>query len=134
MASIATESADYGTPAPAPAVILAGGETTVTLKGKGKGGRNQELVLSALKIIGDRKGIAILSGGTDGIDGNSPYAGAVCDSQTFKNAHKLNLDIDKFIENNDSSTFFERTGGVIETGKTGTNVMDILIMVVGAVR
>ena len=134
MASIALESANSGTPVPSPAIILAGGETTVTLKGNGKGGRNQELVLSALKIVGRKKRVAVLSAGTDGIDGNSPYAGAVCDSETFENACRFNLDIDKFLENNDSSTFFEKAGGVVKTGKTGTNVMDIIIMVVGTAQ
>jgi len=110
--------------------ILFGGETTVTVTGNGKGGRNQELVLSALKEIKDTNGIVLLSGGTDGIDGNSDAAGAVITADSYRKALSLDLNIDQYLENNDSYSFFKKTGDLIFTGKTGTNVMDIIVMIV----
>ncbi len=110
--------------------LLFGGETTVTVKGNGRGGRNQELVLSALQKIKDTEGIYILSCGTDGIDGVTDAAGAVADCRTYKVAIKEGLDLDKFLKNNDSYTFFSKTGGLVKTGYTGTNVMDITMLLV----
>jgi len=114
-----------------PVCLLFGGETTVTVKGNGKGGRNQELCLSALIEIKDTKSIVLLSGGTDGIDGNSEDAGAVVDSSSYEKAKKLGLDLYKYLENNDSNSLFTKIGDNIKTGYTGTNVMDITIMMVG---
>lgn len=88
--------------------ILFGGETTVTVTGNGKGGRNQELVLSALKEIKDTNGIVLLSGGTDGIDGNSDAAGAVITADSYRKALSLDLNIDQYLENNDSYSFFKK--------------------------
>ncbi|MEA3255701.1 MAG: glycerate kinase [Candidatus Altiarchaeota archaeon] len=113
-----------------PTCLLFGGETTVTLRGEGKGGRNQEMCLSALKEIGDNKNIVFLSAGTDGIDGNSKAAGAVVDYTSYVRAKKLNLCIDEYLNNNDSYNFFKQTGDLIITGPTGTNVMDITILLV----
>ncbi len=113
-----------------PVALLLGGETTVTVKGTGKGGRNQELVLSALKKIKDLCGIYILSAGTDGIDGVTDSAGAVADCRTYKKAKELELDIESYLNNNDSYNFFKKTEGLIKTGYTGTNVMDIIILFV----
>ncbi|ACO03115.1 MAG TPA: glycerate kinase [Persephonella sp.] len=117
-------------PVKKPVCILFGGETTVTVTGNGKGGRNQELVLSALKEIKDTNGIVLLSGGTDGIDGNSDAAGAVITADSYRKALSLDLNIDQYLENNDSYSFFKKTGDLIFTGKTGTNVMDIIVMIV----
>ncbi|WP_457640790.1 glycerate kinase type-2 family protein [Persephonella sp.] len=117
-------------PVKKPVCILFGGETTVTVKGNGKGGRNQELCLSALKEIKETDGIVLLSGGTDGIDGNSDAAGSVISAESFHKAKKLDLNIDLYLENNNSYNFFKKTGDLIFTGKTGTNVMDIIIMIV----
>jgi glycerate 2-kinase len=66
--------------------------------------------------------------GTDGIDGNSPYAGALADGYTLEKAEENDLDIDEFLKNNDSSSFFEKVGGAIKTGYTGTNVADIVVV------
>ena len=110
--------------------LLFGGETTVTVKGNGKGGRNQEMTLSALQEIKEDKNLVFLSGGTDGIDGNSDAAGAVTDYKTYLKSKELNLKIDDYLKNNDSYNFFKKTGDLIITGKTGTNVMDITILIV----
>lgn len=111
-----------------PVCLLFGGETTVTVRGMGKGGRNQELCLAALQEIGNREGLLLLSAGTDGIDGNSEAAGALADAACRKRAQELGLSIDDCLNQNDSFRFFEQTGGLIRTGPTGTNVMDIVIL------
>ena len=102
-----------------------GGETTAEVRGNGRGGRNQELVLRAL--LNGFKG-KIASIGTDGIDGNSPYAGAIADEGTLKIALALGIDPNEYLERSDSSSFFEKVGGAIRTGYTGTNVADITVV------
>jgi len=111
-----------------PAALIMGGETTVTVTGKGKGGRNQELVLSASMKISTLRSTALASIGTDGIDGNSSVAGAIADIFTIKRADRLNLNPYKFLQNNDSYSFFKRLCDTIQTGPTGTNVNDLLIL------
>ncbi len=118
-------------PSEPPFCLLAGGETTVTVRGSGKGGRNQELCLAALREIGNCGGLLLLSAGTDGIDGNSEAAGALADAAGWERARELGLSIDDFLERNDSFRFFEQAGGLIVTGPTGTNVMDIVILLIG---
>lgn len=113
-----------------PVCLLFGGETTVTVKGAGKGGRNQELALAALREIGERDNILLLSAGTDGIDGNSSAAGAIADSGYFKDGAKLGLSIDHFLEDNDANRYFQKVDGLVETGATGTNVMDIVLLII----
>ncbi len=107
-------------------MVLAGGETTVTVKGKGKGGRNQEVALGALSIIDDDALVASLA--SDGID-NSPAAGAFADAEIRKHAYRLKLDPEKYLKRNDSFSFFKRVGGQIMTGVTGTNVSDLFLAV-----
>ena len=111
-----------------PAALIMGGETTVTVTGKGKGGRNQELVLAASIGISGLRNAVLASLGTDGIDGNSDAAGAIADTFTIKRAERLNLDPQKFLQNNDSYSFFKRLGDTIQTGPTGTNVDDLLVL------
>jgi hydroxypyruvate reductase/glycerate 2-kinase len=113
-----------------PACLLFGGETTVTVRGAGKGGRNQELALAALADIGRQNNLLLLSGGTDGIDGNSAAAGAIADSGFFVKATRLGLSIDHYLEENNSNVFFQAVGGLLETGATGTNVMDITLIII----
>ena len=110
------------------AVLIFGGETTVVVKGKGKGGRNQEIALGAIKEI-EGENIVLLSCGTDGKDGNSDAAGAIIDGWSMKKARKKKLSPDSFLQNNDSFTFFRKIGDVIFTKQTGTNVMDVQIVV-----
>jgi glycerate-2-kinase len=111
-----------------PACLISGGETTVTVKGTGKGGRNTELALAFAIEINGSKGITLLSAGTDGTDGPTDAAGAVADGTTVSRAALLRLDPNSHLRNNDSYNFFKREGGLIVTGPTGTNVMDIQIM------
>lgn len=112
-----------------PLALVAGGETTVTVKGKGKGGRNQEVVLAAAIGIHGLSGVAIASVGTDGLDGTTDAAGAVADGTTVGRALKRGLDPESFLENNDSYHFFKKLKDLIITGPTGTNVNDIIIAV-----
>ncbi len=128
--SIGKEILKTENPFKKPVCLLFGGETTVTVKGNGKGGRNQELCLSALNEIKDTENIYLLSGGTDGIDGNSDAAGAVIDKTSYEKSLEKGLSIDKYLENNDSYHFFKETNDLIFTGYTGTNVMDITILLV----
>jgi glycerate 2-kinase len=110
--------------------FLSGGETTVTIHGKGLGGRNQEFVLAAAIALERASGITIFSAGTDGIDGPTDAAGAVADSSTLLRACALKLDLRSFLDNNDSYRFFKRAGGLVKTGPTGTNVMDVRILLI----
>ena len=130
-AAVAKEIASTDQPVRRPACVLSGGETTVTIKGTGKGGRNQEFVLAgALGIEGLPESV-ILSGGTDGTDGPTDAAGAVADGTTVERAKALNLDPIAFLDNNDSYHFFERLGDLLITGPTLTNVMDLRVILVG---
>lgn len=129
LVAIAKESALTGRPVAPPACILAGGETTVTLKGKGKGGRNQEMALSAAMAIGDLS-ITFLACGTDGNDGPTDAAGAVVDGSSLRRAKDLHLRPLSYLTENDSYHFFEKTGELVRTGPTNTNVMDLMIMLI----
>ena len=113
-----------------PLRLISGGETTVTVRGRGKGGRNTELALAFALQIKGIEGIILLSAGTDGTDGPTDAAGAVVNGDSFKRGLSAGLDPLKYLENNDSYTFFKKTGDIFITGPTGTNVMDIQIMVV----
>ena len=110
-----------------PACLIMGGEPTVTLKGKGKGGRNQELVLAFLLAMGRAgKPFYFCSIGTDGTDGPTEAAGAWIDERSFRKALDMKLDMEQFLDNNDSFHFFEKMEQLIITGPTRTNVMDIM--------
>ncbi len=111
--------------------LLFGGEPTVKISGNGLGGRNQHLALLCAKLLHNQAGITILSGGTDGTDGPTDAAGAVVDNQTFSNGNILKLDIDHYLQNCDSYHFFRQEGGLVTTGPTQTNVMDIIIALIG---
>ena len=129
--AIAREVARTGHPVPPPACILSGGETTVTLAGKGLGGRNQEFALAAaMDIDGAPRQIVVLSGGTDGTDGPTDAAGAVADTGTVQRAEALGLTARAYLENNDAYRFFDRLGDLLITGPTNTNVMDLRIILV----
>jgi hydroxypyruvate reductase len=128
--AIAREIRKTGNPIPCPACILSGGETTVTLTGNGKGGRNQEFALTAAFDIADEDRMVVLSGGTDGTDGPTDAAGAIVDTSTIKKATSSGLNPACFLKNNDSYHLFQTTGDLIKTGPTGTNVMDIRIILV----
>ena len=110
--------------------LISGGETTVKVRGNGLGGRNQELALGFAGEIQGMEGITLLSAGTDGIDGPTNAAGAVVDGQTLLKARELGLDLETYLAKNDSYHFLEKTGDLLITGPTGTNVMDLQIAVV----
>ena len=129
-AAIAKEVLLSGNPILPPACILSGGETTVTLKGKGKGGRNQEFALAAALEIAGWEEILVMSAGTDGTDGPTDAAGAFVDGKTVSRGKTMGLDLWSFLEENDSYSFFQKLGDLLITGPTGTNVMDLRIMLV----
>ncbi len=114
--------------------LLSGGETTVTVSGSGRGGRNQELALAFALEIAGKEGIEMLSAGTDGSDGPTDAAGAVVDGRTVERAARFGLDSAAYLANNDSYNFFKeldcRGGGKshLKTGPTGTNVMDLQVI------
>ncbi len=110
--------------------LLFGGEPTVKITGNGLGGRNQHLALLCAKFLLDLRDITILSCGTDGTDGPTDAAGAVIDCQTFNNAQRLNINIEQHIQNCDSYNFFKKEGGLIITGPTQTNVMDMIVILI----
>jgi glycerate 2-kinase len=114
-----------------PLCFISGGETTVTVRGKGKGGRNMELALSFAMEIDGASGITFLSAGTDGTDGPTDAAGAVVDGSTAGAARTLGADPPQFLDENDSYSFFKSIGGLLVTGPTGTNVMDVQVTLIG---
>jgi len=111
-----------------PFMAIAGGETTVTVRGSGKGGRNLQVALSVVKQMANLKDAVFVTLATDGEDGPTDAAGAVVTSETMKRAQALNLDPDAYMNNNDAYTFFEKCGGLIKTGSTGTNVNDLTFL------
>lgn len=108
-------------------IFISGGEPTVTLKGDGKGGRNQEIVLSMVPLLAGSTSV-FASFGTDGIDGMSPAAGAIADGCTMKRALDQKMKVDDYLKRNDSYTFFHNLEDDLITGPTGTNVMDVQIL------
>lgn len=130
LASIAREVSVSGNPVQRPAGMVAGGETTVTVTGKGVGGRNQELVLAAASKLRESDGIVLASLSTDGVDGPTDAAGAVVDGKTVMRALKMGLNPEKFLVENNSYRFFSRLGDLVFTGPTGTNVNDVSVIVV----
>ncbi len=113
-----------------PACLIAAGETTVNVRGEGRGGRNQELVLGAALALRGRGLLLIASMGTDGIDGASHAAGAFADQTTIARAEALGLDAAAALTANDSTPFFEALDDLIVTGPTGTNVMDVQVVLI----
>lgn len=126
--AVAREVRASGRPIKAPACLISGGETTVTLRGNGLGGRNQEFALSAAIALEGIPGVLAFSGGTDGTDGPTDAAGAMADGATVCRARELGLDAAAMLRENDSYHFFEPLGDLLKTGPTGTNVMDIRLV------
>jgi len=130
-AAFAKEVRNSANPIPAPACILCGGETTVTIQGQGKGGRNQEFALASAMIIDGMENIVVLSGGTDGTDGPTDAAGAIADGRTIARARAKHLDPLDFLKRNDSYHFFQALDDLIITGPTRTNVSDVYMILIG---
>jgi len=112
-----------------PLCLLSGGETVVHVRGNGKGGRNMELALNFALEVAGKEGITLLSAGTDGTDGPTDAAGALVDGKTVPAMERERAL--RFLENNDSYSFFQENGGLFITGPTGTNVMDLQILLIG---
>ncbi len=112
-----------------PLCVLAGGETTVTVEGKGRGGRNQEFALALAREIA-ATGIVVLSAGTDGVDGPTDAAGAFVDGSTLQRARECGLNVEAALADNDSFGFFAQLGDLFRCGPTGTNVMDIKVALI----
>jgi len=129
-AAIAKEILNTGNPLQKPACIISGGETTVTIRGQGLGGRNQEFALAAAIEIDGKDEVVILSGGTDGTDGPTDAAGAIADNTTVSRAQALKLNAEAHLSENDSYHFFQPLDDLIITGPTYTNVMDLRLVMV----
>ncbi len=134
LATIALEAGVSSNPVAPPACILAGGETTVTVRGNGKGGRNQEIAISAALRLAEAKGISknivIGSVGTDGTDGPTDAAGAIIDQKTVARARQMGLEPLQHLRRNDTYNLFKQTDELLITGPTGTNVMDLLLALI----
>ena len=129
--ALAKEIQSSGNPLAPPCCLIAGGETTVSIKGEGLGGRNQEPALAAAMDIDGMEDVLILSAGTDGTDGPTDAAGALAMGDTVARAGKKGFSALKYIEENDSYHFFEAIDDLIKTGPTNTNVMDLILVMVG---
>jgi glycerate 2-kinase len=129
-AAVGREVVSYGRPVPRPACIVAGGETTVTVRGGGKGGRNQEMALSAALKIAGLDEVMIVCSATDGTDGPTDATGAIVDGSTTARAVELGLSPGEYLGRNDSYAFFDRLGDLIKTGPTNTNVNDLTFVYV----
>ena len=127
-AAIARQVRTHGQPLEPPCVLLSGGETTVTVRGDGRGGRNCEFALSLGLELNGLAGVYALAADTDGIDGTEDAAGAVVTPQTLASMGRA--EAQRYLDNNDAYSFFERTGGLIRTGPTLTNVNDVRMILV----
>jgi hydroxypyruvate reductase len=128
--AIAAEIRTSGNPVPPPACVLSGGETTVHVRGPGKGGRNQEFALWLIEAAAKIPDSLFFSAGTDGTDGPTDVAGALVDSSSLERARLLHLYPEYFLTRNDSYHFFSSLGDLVKTGPTRTNVMDVRIVLV----
>ena len=129
--AVAKEILKTGHPMEAPACIISGGETTVTIRGNGLGGRNQEFCLAAALDLAELPPrVVILSGGTDGNDGPTDAAGAVVDSRTVARGRDAGMEATDFLCNNDAYHYLEKTKDLLMTGPTKTNVMDVRLVLV----
>jgi hydroxypyruvate reductase len=115
-----------------PGCLIAGGETTVTVRGRGRGGRCQEFALAAALALGDARDLAVLAAGTDGTDGPTDAAGGVVDAGTVDRAKAAGLDPRAALDENDSHTLLATTGDLVVTGPTNTNLLDLYIVVHGS--
>ncbi|MGB5932158.1 MAG: glycerate kinase [Anaerolineae bacterium] len=130
LAALAKEVARYSEPVARPACLVLGGETTVTVKGEGKGGRNQEMALASALAIEGMEDVLILCAATDGSDGPTDAAGAIAEGDTVARARQLGLDAQAYLANNDSYHLFQALSDLIITGPTNTNVNDLAMVFV----
>ncbi len=111
-----------------PFCLIAGGETTVTIKGHGKGGRNQELALAAVHELSGLKDVMLIALATDGDDGPTDAAGAVVTGESAQRAESLGVDATSYLSRNDAYVFFDKLDDLLKTGPTGTNVNDLVFL------
>ena len=130
MAGIAQSCGRHGFPAKKPCLLLSGGETTVTVKGRGRGGRNSEFLLALALALDGAPGIHALAADTDGIDGSEDNAGAFVAPDTLRRARELGLDLPAHLADNDAWPCFDRLGDLLVTGPTRTNVNDFRAILV----
>jgi hydroxypyruvate reductase len=130
MAGIALQARRHGQPAEPPCVLLSGGETTVTVRGRGRGGRNAEFLLALAVQLGGALGISALAADTDGIDGSEDNAGAMVTPDTLARAQAQGLDAKAMLADNDGYGFFSALGDLVVTGPTLTNVNDFRAILV----
>lgn len=128
MAGVAKGLIRHHSPIPPPACIIFGGETTVTVRGEGKGGRNQEMALAASLALDGWESVAVMAVGTDGTDGPTDAAGGIADGAVIARARALNLDPLAYLDRNDSYHFLEKTDALLVTGPTNTNVNDLVLV------
>lgn len=131
MAATALEYADARQPGDPPIVLLSGGETTVTVRRKGRGGRNAEFLLALTLALQGHPGIHAIACDTDGIDGSEDNAGAITGPNSLDRAKAAGLDAQAFLDNNDGYSFFEALGDLVVTGPTLTNVNDFRAILIG---
>jgi hydroxypyruvate reductase len=137
LAAVARQVAMHGQPAAPPCVLLSGGETTVTVRGPGRGGRNVECLLALALALRGLPNVHALAGDTDGVDGQEEVAGALVTPDTLSRARAIGLRAGKMLDDNDAHTFFDALGDAIVTGPTRTNVNDfraVLITAAGSPR
>lgn len=130
MAALAQQVLRHGQPLPGPCVLLSGGETSVTVRGQGRGGRNAEFLLALALALDGLPGVTALACDTDGIDGIEDNAGALIDASTLERARALGLDARVYLDNNDAYSFFEALGDLVVTGPTLTNVNDFRALII----
>jgi glycerate 2-kinase len=130
MAAIAQQVVRHAQPVQAPCVLLSGGETTVTVKGQGRGGRNTEFALAAAMALQGLAGVSVMSMGTDGIDGHCDAAGAIVDEHSLAQMAQLDLKPAEYLDQNDSYTVLSAIGACVHTGPTGTNINDIRALLI----
>ena len=129
LGAMAKDICEFGNPVRPPACLIVGGEPTVTVTGKGKGGRAQECVLAAAQELAGLRNVVVAGFGTDGTDGPTDVAGAIVDGKTVQRAMGKGLSIENMLDRHDSYTFFKQVGGHILTGPTHTNVNDIYLII-----
>jgi len=130
LASLVREEVFYNRPIRKPCAIIMGGETTVHVIGTGKGGRNQELALSASRGIRGLANVVVASVGTDGTDGPTDAAGGIVDGRTYDILKDMNIDVEETLKNNDSYSALRLCDGLVITGPTGTNVNDLILALI----
>jgi hydroxypyruvate reductase len=126
---MAREIVQFDEPFRRPCAFIVGGETTVTVTGSGRGGRNQECTMACARQIQGLKGIAMSSIGSDGIDGPTDAAGSIADGMTISRSEELALKYDELLAQNNSHRFFKPLKDLVMTGRTNTNVNDIAVVV-----